>query len=184
MGQAVAATAATNAAVGAAGSTADSLVNGESPGAGKMAVAAAANGGLSPAAGLSGAKGVLAEKMSAASPTSPQGIGNHIINTTQASVEPAALLRFRVRHPLLVVSLTLQKRPGSQRRKRKLKIGSNRMKKLKLLLAAELPPLVVAVGLGMLFGYGVGLHKGALLAAVAFLILQPLILLPFFRKNR
>ena len=83
VGQAVAATAATNAAVGAAGSAADSMVNGESPSAGKMAIAAA-NGGLSLAAGLSGAKGVLAEKMSAASPTSPQGIGNHIINTTQA----------------------------------------------------------------------------------------------------
>jgi hypothetical protein len=58
------------------------------------------------------------------------------------------------------------------------------MKKLRLLLAAELPPLVVAVGLGMVFGYGVGLHEGALLAAVVFLILQPFILLPFFRKNR
>lgn len=57
------------------------------------------------------------------------------------------------------------------------------MKKLKLLLAAELPPLVVALGVGMIFGYGVGLHKGVLLAAVVFLILQPFILLPYFRKN-
>lgn len=58
------------------------------------------------------------------------------------------------------------------------------MKKLKLLLGKELPPFVVAVGLGVIFGYGAGLHKGALLAAVVFLILQPFVLLPLFRKNR
>ena len=57
------------------------------------------------------------------------------------------------------------------------------MKKLKLLLVAELPPLVVAVGLGMIFGYEVGLNKGVMLTAVVFLILQPFILPPFFRKN-
>lgn len=85
VGQAVKTTAAANAAVGAAGSAADSLVNGESPSAGKMAIAATANGGLSLAAGLSGARGVLAEKMSSASPSSPQGIGNHVMSTTQTA---------------------------------------------------------------------------------------------------
>lgn len=58
------------------------------------------------------------------------------------------------------------------------------MKKLKSLLGIELPPFVVAVGLGVMLGYGAGLHKGALLAAVVFLILQPFVLLPLFRKNR
>ncbi len=85
VGQAIAATAATNAAVGAAGSAADSAVNGEPISAGKMAVAAATNGSLSLAAGLAGAKGVLAEKMASGSPTSPQGIGDHILRTTQSA---------------------------------------------------------------------------------------------------
>ena len=58
------------------------------------------------------------------------------------------------------------------------------MKGLKLLLVAELPALVVALGIGLIFGYGVGLYKGALLAVVVFLVLQPFMLLPFFRKNR
>lgn len=85
VGQAVAATAATNAAVGAAGSAADSAVNGESISGGKMAVSAVANGGLSLAAGLSGAKGLLMEKMASASPMSPQGIGNHVVSATQSA---------------------------------------------------------------------------------------------------
>ncbi|MBP3973144.1 RHS repeat-associated core domain-containing protein [Pseudoxanthomonas spadix] len=76
---------ATNAAVGAAGSAMDSAVNGESISAGKMALAAATNGGLSLAAGLAEAKGVLAEKMASGSPTSPQGIGDHILRTTQSA---------------------------------------------------------------------------------------------------
>lgn len=85
VGQAVVGTAATNAALGAAGSAVDSAVNGEPLSTGKMAIAAAANGGLSLTAGLSGAKGMLAEKMAAARPTSPQGIGNHIVSTTQTA---------------------------------------------------------------------------------------------------
>lgn len=58
---------------------------GESISAGKMALAAATNGGLSLAAGLAEAKGVLAEKMASGSPTSPQGIGDHILRTTQSA---------------------------------------------------------------------------------------------------
>jgi len=85
VGQAVVGTAATNAALGAAGSAVDSTVNGEPLSAGKIAIAAAANGGLSLTAGLSGARGMLAEKMAAAGPTSPQGIGNHIVSTTQSA---------------------------------------------------------------------------------------------------
>jgi len=58
------------------------------------------------------------------------------------------------------------------------------MDKVKYLLAVELPSLVVAAGLGLIFGYGAGLHKGALLAGVVFLVLQPLILVSFFMRNR
>lgn len=84
VGQAVAATAGGSAVAGAAGSAADSVVNGQTPSLQKMALAGAVNGSFSVVAGLAGAPGVLAQKMSAASPTSPQGIGNHIINVTQA----------------------------------------------------------------------------------------------------
>ena len=89
VGQAVALTAGGNAVAGAAGSAVDSAVNGEAPSLWNMAVSGALNGALSGAAGLAGAPSVLAQKMSAASPMSPQGIGNHIINTTQAATGAA-----------------------------------------------------------------------------------------------
>ncbi len=84
VGQAVVATAGANAVVGAAGSAVDSVANGETPSMEKMAISAVANGGMSLAAGLGGTSGMLAEKMSAAAPMSPQRIGNHIAATTQS----------------------------------------------------------------------------------------------------
>ena len=56
------------------------------------------------------------------------------------------------------------------------------MKKLKQLLQAELPALVAASGLGLIFGTGLGFYKGALLFGCVFFILQPFVLMPLFRK--
>jgi len=82
VGQSVVITASGNAGLGAAGSAASSLANGEAPSVGKMAIAAGANGGLSLGAGLASARGVMLEKMSVAAPGSPQGIGNHVVEAT------------------------------------------------------------------------------------------------------
>ena len=84
--QAVTSTAAGNAAVSAAGSAADSSVNGESPNIKKMAVAAAVGGGLSFGTGrIVNGEDLRLERMSSAPVNSPQGIGIHVAEVTQAA---------------------------------------------------------------------------------------------------
>lgn len=84
--QAVTRTAAGNAAVSAAGSAADSSVNGESPSVEKMAVAAAVGGALSLGAGrAANAENIRLERMSSVPVNSPQGIGVHVAQATQAA---------------------------------------------------------------------------------------------------
>ncbi|MCT4541836.1 RHS repeat-associated core domain-containing protein [Pseudomonas aeruginosa] len=80
--QAVAITAGANATAGAAGSAVSSISNGESPSLAKMGLAAATNGANSVAASLKIEGKIAVQKMSSAKPSSPQGIGNHIIDTT------------------------------------------------------------------------------------------------------
>lgn len=55
---------------------------------------------------------------------------------------------------------------------------------LKKLLLAELPSLVVAAGLGVIFWINLGFYKGVLLFGLAFLVMQPFVLVPFFRKKK
>lgn len=57
------------------------------------------------------------------------------------------------------------------------------MTKLKRLIIAELPPLAVATGLGIIFGVGIDAAKGGMLFLVVFLILQPFVLAPLFRRS-
>ncbi|WP_052100847.1 RHS repeat-associated core domain-containing protein [Novilysobacter arseniciresistens] len=84
--QSVNRTAAANAAISAAGSAADSSVNGQSPDALKMATAALVGGGLSLGAGrVANADAITAQRMSSAPVSSPQGIGAHIVATTQSA---------------------------------------------------------------------------------------------------
>lgn len=55
---------------------------------------------------------------------------------------------------------------------------------LKKLLLAELPSLVVAAGLGSIFWVYLGFYKAALLFGFAMLLMQPFVLVPFFRKKK
>lgn len=89
--QSVSRTAMAGAAVSAAGSAADSTVNGQIPSLGKMAVAAAVGGGLSFGAGrIANAEAIAAQRMASAPVTSPQGIGAHVVLATQSAGSSAA----------------------------------------------------------------------------------------------
>ena len=55
---------------------------------------------------------------------------------------------------------------------------------LKKLLMAELPSLVVAAGLGAIFWINLGFYKAALLFGFVFLVMQPFVLVPFFRRKK
>jgi hypothetical protein len=54
---------------------------------------------------------------------------------------------------------------------------------LKKLLWAELPALVVSLGLGAVFWFYLGMYKGLLLFAAIFLLLQVFVLPSFISKN-
>ncbi len=89
--QAVTRTAAANAVVSAAGSAADSSVNGETPSVAKMTTAAVIGGALSMGAGrMANADAISIQKIASAPVTSPQGIGTHIAATTQSAGSTAA----------------------------------------------------------------------------------------------
>jgi len=89
--QAVTRTALANGAVSAAGSAADSSVNGETPSAVKMGAAAVLGGTLSYGAGrMANAEAITLQKMASAPVTSPQAIGSHIAATTQSAGTTAA----------------------------------------------------------------------------------------------
>jgi len=89
--QAVTRTALANGAVSAAGSAADSSVNGEKPSAVKMGAAAVLGGTLSYGAGRrANVEAITLQKMASAPVTSPQAIGSHIAATTQSAGTTAA----------------------------------------------------------------------------------------------
>lgn len=57
------------------------------------------------------------------------------------------------------------------------------MTRLKWLLLEELPLFIVALGLGALFFFGIGWRQGLMLFLIVFAAMQPVVLIPFFRKR-
>lgn len=55
---------------------------------------------------------------------------------------------------------------------------------LKNLLLVELPALVVAAGLGVIFWVSLEFYKAAFLFGFVVLVMQPFVLVPFFRMRK
>jgi uncharacterized protein RhaS with RHS repeats len=89
--QAVARTAGTNGAIGAAGSAVDSVAHGEAPSATSMAISGAATMGMSAAAGrISNATAIKLENISGAAVNTPAGIGGSVARSTASAQRAAA----------------------------------------------------------------------------------------------